>query len=249
MTAGCSSGQVGQPKPMTTAPAPTVASTVAVTPPSTTPPPAPSAGQIILSLDDLNALTSEAKYRGGSDLTDSKSPLPAGGRVDPPQCAPALRGLQNRSVAGEGATSFRAMEAITIGDPALPEEKRRKDDFVQVVAVYPSEASAREVFGALADGVGACRDKKVANVEPGDTEETEYTVKVEQAFRAGADEPAKVRWSQHQAGWGQNQQCVLEARLVRAVVLQDIECGVGTDKAPVGQLLSQALDRSAGRVS
>ncbi|EFV11898.2 sensor domain-containing protein [Segniliparus rugosus] len=233
---------------MTTVPAATAASTVAVAPPSATPPPALSANQIVLSLDDLNTLTSEAKYRGGSDLADSKSPLPAGGQVDPPQCAPALRGLQNKSVAGGNATSFRALEAVTVGDPALPEEKRRKDDFVQVVAVYPSEASARAVFDALAKGVGACGNQRVANVEPGDTAKTEYTVKVEQAFREGADEPAKVRWSQHQAGWGQNQQCVLEARLVRSVVLQDIECGVGTDKAPIGQLLSQALDKSAGRV-
>ncbi|MGL6235062.1 MAG: sensor domain-containing protein [Segniliparus sp.] len=250
LIAGCS-GEIGRPKPVaTTSPASTVASTAtAVLAP--TAPPAPSAlsaNQIVLSLEELNDLVAEAKYRSGPELADAQAPLQAGGRVDPQECAPALRGLQNKSVAGDGTTSFRVVESVTVGDSSLPEAKRRKDDFVQVVAVYPDAEAAKSVFAALANGVAACQNRKATDVEPGEEAKTEYTVRAERVVGSEDDGSARVRWSQHQSGWGENQQCVLEARAARNVVLQDIECGLGTAKGPVGQLLAPALDKALARV-
>jgi hypothetical protein len=242
LLAGCAQEESGHPKPVQPSATPSAQSTVTATLPTSSAPAAVSADQIVLSLDELNALTGTAKYRGGADLTDTRSPLPAGGEVDPKECQSALRGLQNELVAGAGAASFRVVESVTVGDPALPEAQRRKDDFVQVVAVYPGEDAASGVFTALANGVASCRDRAAVDIAPGGGANIEYDIKVAER---SAD---AVQWSQHRAGWGQNQKCVLEARLVQNVVLQDIECGVASPDAPVGDLLSSALSKAAGRI-
>lgn len=250
MAAACSSAPAGRPKPVAST---TVARTLVATAPSSSPAPpaasALSANQIVLGLDELNGLAVETKYRSGPELADTQTPLQAGGRVDPKECAPALRGLQNRSVTGDGTTSFRVVESVTVGDAALPEAKRRKDDFVQVVAVYPDANRANGVFRPLAAAVAACRDHKATDVEPGEDAKIEYTVKAERLFDPDETGPAIVRWSQHQSGWGENQQCVLEARAVRNVVLQDIECGLGAANGPVGRLLGKALDKVSAKVA
>ncbi|ADG99317.1 hypothetical protein Srot_2886 [Segniliparus rotundus DSM 44985] len=240
--AGCAHEEAGQRAPVQPEGVPSALSTMTATLPTSSAPAAISADQIVLSLDELNALTGFAKYRGGADLKDTRSPLPAEGEVDPKQCQPALRGLQSELVAGDGFASFRAVESVTVGDPALPQEQRRKDDFVQVAAVYPGEGAASEVFAALADGVGSCGNRTAVDIAPGGAGKTAYDVTV--AERSAGT----VRWSQHQAEWGEAQKCVLEARLVKNVVLQDIECGVSSPEAAVGELLSSALSKASGRI-